>query len=176
MEAAGGKHDVSVTKSGAPARSPRKARAVGREVAKLRRDAGLTQKELAESSGVAQSNIAAYESGRRRPSQAMVARLAHAAKPRPSQVLAKQRTKVLALGARHHAESIRVFGSVASGTDRPGSDLDLLVRFTPEASLFDQVNLAIDAELLLGVRVDVVSEAGLKGRRGQSIVLQARPM
>jgi predicted nucleotidyltransferase/DNA-binding transcriptional regulator YiaG len=145
-------------------------------VARLRMDAGLTQKELADLSGVAQSNIAAYESGRRQPSPTMLARLSQAAQPRPSTMLARHRVQVRALGKKHHADRIRVFGSVAAGRDRSGSDLDLLVRFSPGASLFDQVNLASEAEALLGVHVDVVSEAGLRGPRGEGIAAQARPL
>lgn len=37
------------------------------EVAGLRRAAGLTQRELAELSGVAQANISAFERGSRNP-------------------------------------------------------------------------------------------------------------
>ena len=57
----------------------------------LRAAAGLTQDELATRSGVAQPNIAAYETGQRTPSAAMLNRLRSAAKPRPSVVLAEHR-------------------------------------------------------------------------------------
>jgi uncharacterized protein len=70
---------------------------------------------------------------------------------------------------------MRVFGSVASGEDVPGSDLDLLVRFAPGASLFDQVGLAQDLEDVLGVRVDVVSQAGSREGHDQ-IRAQARSL
>jgi len=43
-----------------------------------------------------------------------------------------------------------VFGSVARGEARPGSDLDLLVEFEPGASLIDHVGLSQDLEELLG--------------------------
>jgi uncharacterized protein len=131
-------------------------------VADIRRQAGLSQKQLADLSGVAQPNIAAYESGARRPSAKMLARLKAAAKPRPSVVLAARRAEIKRLASRHKALDIRVFGSVARGEDRPGSDVDLLVRFAPDASLFDQIELAQDIEDILGVHVDVVSEGGLR--------------
>lgn len=41
--------------------------------------------------------------------------------------LARRRTAVLALAARHGMTDLRVFGSVTRGDDRPDSDLDLLV-------------------------------------------------
>lgn len=145
------------------------------EVAQIRRRSGLTQRQLSELSGVAQPNIAAYENGTRRPSAQMLNRLAAAAKPQPSVVLAAHRDEVLRLAQRHKVIDIHVFGSVARGEDRPGSDLDLLVKFRPEASLFDQVGLEQSLEDLLGVDVDVVSEGGLSAGhdeiRGEAVAL-----
>jgi uncharacterized protein len=71
---------------------------------------------------------------------------------------------VKAIAARHHARDVRVFGSVARGEDRPGSDIDLLVSFAADATLYDQVALTEEIEALLGVHVDVVSAAGLSAR------------
>ena len=144
-------------------------------VAELRRQAGLTQSQLAALSGVAQPNIAAYERGTRRPSPKMLARLAEAAKPRPSLVLEKNRADILRIAARHHALDVKVFGSVAQGTDTPGSDIDLVVRFAPGASVFDLVELQQELEESLGVGVDVVSEAGL-GAGHTHILREARPL
>lgn len=93
----------------------------------------------------------------------------------PSALFARHRHEVLALAAKHHAREVRVFGSVARGEDRPGSDLDLLVRFTGDASLFDLTALAEDINELLGIPVDVVSEAGLDDRHA-AIRAQARPI
>ncbi len=144
------------------------------QVIRLRQAAGLTQRQLSSLSGVAQSNIAAYESGSRRPSEQMLERLMAAAVPRPSLPLARHRVEVLAAAGRHRAHDVRVFGSVARGDDRPGSDIDLLVTFDPHASLFDQVELAHELQELLGVGVDVVSEGGL--HEGHEILRQARPL
>ncbi|MDK1473023.1 helix-turn-helix domain-containing protein [Streptomyces sp. 549] len=144
-------------------------------VADIRRAAGLTQREFAELSGVAQPNIAAYENGTRRPSPKMLARLAAAARPRASVALARHKAEVKALAARHKALSVKVFGSVARGEDRPGSDLDLLVSFAPDASLFDQIELAQDLEDALGVKVDVVSAGGLHESH-TTIAAEAKPL
>jgi predicted nucleotidyltransferase len=92
----------------------------------------------------------------------MLARLKAAAKPRPTVVLAAHRAEIRRIASRHKALDIRVFGSVARGEDRPGSDVDLLVRVAPDASLFDQIELAQDIEDILGVHVGVVSEDGLR--------------
>ena len=144
-------------------------------VGEIRRRAGLTQKQLAELSGVAQPNLAAYEKGTRRPSSKMLARLRAAAKPRPSLVLARNKARIATIAKRHQALDIKVFGSVVRGEDKPGSDIDLLVRFAPGASLFDQVELEQDLEDLLGIGVDVVSEGGLRAGHDR-IMQEARPL
>ncbi|MDE9364226.1 nucleotidyltransferase family protein [Luteipulveratus sp. YIM 133132] len=93
---------------------------------------------------------------------------------RPSIALRRHRAEAERVAARHRAVEMRVFGSVARGEDRPGSDLDLLVSFGPEASLFDQVELAQELEDLLGVRVDVVSAAA-QGPRADVIRATSQP-
>lgn len=133
-------------------------------VLELRRRAGLSQRELAQLSGVAQPNIAAYESGTRQPSPKMLVRLAAAARSRPSALLSRHAREVRAIVSRHRAHDVRVFGSVVRGEDRPGSDIDLLVTFADDATLYDQAALTEDLETLLGVHVDVVSAAGLDER------------
>ncbi|MFC9874798.1 helix-turn-helix domain-containing protein [Nocardia salmonicida] len=130
-------------------------------VRELRLAAGLTQAELAQRSGVAQPNIAAYESGNRRPSVAMMARLREVAKPRPSGVVAAHRDQIIALALRHKANRVRVFGSVSRGDDVSGSDIDLLVRFDDDADLLDMAELMLDLAELTGLHVDLVSEGGL---------------
>jgi predicted nucleotidyltransferase len=55
----------------------------------------------------------------------------------------------------------RVFGSIVRGTDRDGSDLDLLVDTLPGVTLFDLGGLQNDLEAILGVKVDLVTSAGL---------------
>jgi uncharacterized protein len=71
---------------------------------------------------------------------------------------------VLAAAAGNRAGNVRVFGSVARGTDGPGSDVDLLVTFDRGATLFDQAGLIADLEELLGRSVDVVSDRALRPR------------
>jgi predicted nucleotidyltransferase len=68
------------------------------------------------------------------------------------------------ISRRHRARSVSVFGSVARGEDRPGSDIDFLVEFEPGASLLDLMAIQDDLEALLACCVDVVSAGGLKDR------------
>lgn len=77
--------------------------------------------------------------------------------------------------ARHRATRIRVFGSVARGEDTFDSDIDLLVDFDEDASLFDMGGLMEDLEELLAPhRVDLVSTGGLL-TRDTHISAAARP-
>jgi predicted nucleotidyltransferase len=58
----------------------------------------------------------------------------------------------------------RLFGSAARGDGRPVSDIDLLVDFDEDSSLFDLMRMSREFEALLGRAVDVVSAGGLKTR------------
>lgn len=127
---------------------------------------GLTQKQLAGRAGIAQPNLAAYESGRRPVSEEVVEKLVHATRPRPSVALRKHADEVRRIALRHGAIRIRVFGSVARGDDRFNSDVDLLVQLRPETSLFDLVEMTAELEALLGYPIDLISEAGLRDRDG----------
>ena len=76
----------------------------------------------------------------------------------------QHREDIRQIAARHHGRAIYIFGSVARGDARPGSDLDFLVDFEPGSSLFDLMRITDELEELLGCRVDVVSRGGLKDR------------
>ena len=66
------------------------------------------------------------------------------------------------LKKQYHVKKIGIFGSYARGEEKKSSDLDLLVTFTPGASLFDLVGLGNYLEEELEMKVDVVSEKGLR--------------
>lgn len=83
------------------------------------------------------------------------------------------RDAILAIAQRYGASDIRIFGSVARGDAVEGSDLDLVVRFAPECSLFDHGNLLMDLQDLLGVKVDVISENGMRERFRNEVMREA---
>lgn len=125
-----------------------------------RAEAGLSQRQLALRATVPQPNIAAYESGRRAPSVSTLEKLEAAlSTPSLERVLAVREPLLRAASARGLTD-LRIFGSVARGTAGPGSDVDLLVHPGPAASLFDLAGFMVDAEAILGVRVDVISDRG----------------
>jgi predicted nucleotidyltransferase len=127
------------------------------EIRAMRLAAGLTQAELAARAGTARPNIAAYESGAKIPSPEVRERLIAAMRPSPSEALRGHEAEVLQIAERNGATRVRVFGSVAKGHDKIGSDLDLLVDPSPSTSLFDLFQLEDEVAELLGVEVQVVS-------------------
>jgi hypothetical protein len=137
----------------------------------------MTQGELAVRSGVRQPNIAAYENGKRVPSSAMLERLVGAARPRASVQVRRHREEILRLARANHATDVLVFGSVARGDDTADSDVDLLVTFDAEATVFDQAGLIAELEALLARHVDVVSDRALTSRddaiRAEAVPLPA---
>jgi predicted nucleotidyltransferase len=78
--------------------------------------------------------------------------------------LIARREEIVAVARRNGAYNVRIFGSVARGDATAASDLDLVVRFDPDRSLMDHGMLIEELQDLLGVRVDVVSEAALAPR------------
>jgi predicted nucleotidyltransferase len=76
--------------------------------------------------------------------------------------VARLRSAILAAAASSGARDVRLFGSVARGEEGDESDVDVVVTLEPGRSLFDLVRLEAQLERLLGRRVDVVTEAGLR--------------
>lgn len=76
---------------------------------------------------------------------------------RPSAVLDMKRIAVREAVGRFRAANPRVFGSVLHGTDRDGSDIDLLVDALPGATLLDLGGLQDELESLLGLHVDLLT-------------------
>ena len=58
---------------------------------------------------------------------------------------------------KHRALRASVFGSFATGTEKPDSDLDLRIEFPPGKSYFDLVELQLELEGALGRKVDIVT-------------------
>jgi predicted nucleotidyltransferase len=87
-----------------------------------------------------------------------------------------RRKEILALAARNGAVNVRVFGSVARGDNRPDSDVDFLVNLEKGRSLLDLARFLRELHTLLGMNVDVVTEAGLRSRIKNQVLQEARPL
>ncbi|MEO1347293.1 MAG: nucleotidyltransferase family protein [Cyanobacteria bacterium J06635_15] len=90
-----------------------------------------------------------------------------------AQKLRNQRQAILQVAEGYGAHNLRIFGSVARGEDDAASDLDLLVDLEAGRSLFDLGGLSMDLQTLLGCRVDVVTEKGLKQRIRDRVLQEA---
>lgn len=89
------------------------------------------------------------------------------------EIIGDKRQAVLDLAAKYGASNVRVFGSVARGEARPDSDLDLLVSFPPDRSVFDLVGLWLDMQDLLGREVSLIPEDISDARFLQAILSDA---
>ena len=95
---------------------------------------------------------------------------------RPSIALDVNRDKVLEIARAHGARNVRVFGSAARGTDRDGSDVDLLVDVDERATLFTLAGLQQALSDLLGVPVDVRTPAEISHYIRDRVLAEARPL
>lgn len=95
---------------------------------------------------------------------------------KPSVALDQKRSAVRGLVGRFRADNPRIFGSILHGTDKEGSDLDLLVDALPGATLFDLGGLQMELERLLGVPVDLLTPGDLPLALREKILAQAQPV
>ena len=95
---------------------------------------------------------------------------------RPSVVLDMKRNAVREAVNRFRTANPRVFGSVLHGTDRDGSDLDLLVDALPGATLLDLGGLQDDLESLLGIQVDLLTPGDLSPKFRAKVLGEAQPV
>jgi len=95
---------------------------------------------------------------------------------KPSQALHKHRDAVLRIAREVGAENVRIFGSVLSGEDQEGSDLDLLVDVPRGTTLLDMARLQAALEDELGVSVDVLTAGDLPSSFRHQVLEEAIPL
>ena len=79
---------------------------------------------------------------------------------------------------RHRIRKLSLFGSVLAGTNRPDSDVDLLVEFEPDAKpgLLGMAGMESELSVLLGGRkVDLRTAGDLSCYFRDDVVQQAEP-
>ena len=81
--------------------------------------------------------------------------------------------EIVEIAAKNGARNVRIFGSVAHGEADLESDLDILVEFLPGSTLLSQSAMIRELESLLGIKVDVVSDRGLRERIRDRILHEA---
>lgn len=86
------------------------------------------------------------------------------------------RAELLALARRRGVTGVRIFGSMSRGDGSDNSDVDLLVTLAPGTSALALGGLLLDAQDLLGRRVDVVTEASLHPALRERVMANAVPL
>jgi predicted nucleotidyltransferase/DNA-binding XRE family transcriptional regulator len=163
----------------------------GAVLREARRQAGLSQAQLAKRAGTTQSVVSAYESDARQPSLPMLNRLVAATgleldvrvrRPRPALTRLRgplgarvrgQRREIKRIAARYGLSNLRVFGSVARGEEVEESDIDLLVDIAPGVGLLSLARCQHDLQALLRGAVDLVPAHDLKPRVARRVFVDA---
>lgn len=95
---------------------------------------------------------------------------------KPSEVLERNREAIREATKCFNAANPGVFGSVARGEDKDGSDIDILVDALPGSTLFTLGGLQTELETLLKVKVDLVTSGGLRETMRDRILSEAAPI
>lgn len=95
---------------------------------------------------------------------------------KPSEALNLHRDAIRQLAVRYRARRVRVFGSAGRGDDREDSDIDLLVDFDDDATLFDVFALQDDLEGLLHHRVEIATPGGLHPMIRERVLQEAKAL
>jgi len=88
----------------------------------------------------------------------------------------ERRAEILRLANAHGCRNVRVFGSVATGENRPESDIDFLVDLDNGRGLLDLGGLLSDLHELLGVEVDVVESGSIHPYIRERVLTEAVPL
>jgi predicted nucleotidyltransferase len=88
----------------------------------------------------------------------------------------KLREQLPMLADRYAVASLGLFGSHVRGTQRPDSDLDVLVSFREAPGLLRFVELENYLGDVLGVKVDLVMRESLKPHIGINILREVVPI
>jgi len=95
---------------------------------------------------------------------------------RPSSALSLHRDRIKAIALNHRVTNVRIFGSVLSGKDKEGSDLDILVDPTEQTTLFDIGAIRYELKELLGIPIDVLTPKALPSDFRQQVLDEAQPL
>ena len=91
-------------------------------------------------------------------------------------LLVTHRAELLALAHRRGVTGVRVFGSMARDDGSDHSDVAVRVTLAPGTSALALGGLVLDAQELLGRRVDVVTEASLHPALRDRVTASAVPL
>ena len=88
----------------------------------------------------------------------------------------EKKTEILRLARMHGCRNVRVFGSVATGENKPGSDVDFLVDLDQGHGLLDLGGLLSDLHDLLGIDVDLMESGSIHPYLRDRVLAEAVPL
>jgi len=88
-------------------------------------------------------------------------------------LLKEKREDILRIAKHYGAYNVRIFGSVARDESDSESDVDFLVKLEPGTTLLKYAALLRKLESLLGFKVDIVTEAGLRKQMREQVMREA---
>ncbi len=91
-------------------------------------------------------------------------------------LLKDKRDEILRIAAKRGAYNVRIFGSAARGDADKASDIDFLVEMEQGRSLLDLAGLWRELNELLGIKVDVVTDKGLRDSIREEVLREAVPL
>jgi uncharacterized protein len=89
------------------------------------------------------------------------------------QEVTDQKSDIIGIFRNYPVSNPRLFGSTVRGESTSKSDIDFLVRTEPGCSLLHLGGLLCDLEDLLGCRVDLVTEDGLRPQIRDRVLREA---
>ena len=133
----------------------------GRLVAAVRKASreGMSQKEIAR------------QIGRSQPEVSRLLRF-HGTTPLARRLRASRREVIETVGG----SNVRVFGSVATGREHEGSDVDLLFHMDQPFGLMDLAGLEIELGTILDTDVDLVPDTNIRPTMRDRIISEAVPL
>jgi predicted nucleotidyltransferase len=90
--------------------------------------------------------------------------------------LRRQRRRLLDAAESHGVSHVRLFGSLARGEAKTGSDVDLLVDLKPGRTLLDLAGFRHEAAEILDLPVDVATADMLKEHIRDEVLMEALPL
>ena len=131
-------------------------------VRKASRD-GMSQKEIAR------------QIGRSQPEVSRLLRF-HGTTPLAARRLGSARHEVIETVKAAGGSNVRVFGSVATGREHEGSDIDLLFHMDQPLGLMDLAGLEMELGSVLDTDVDLVPDTNIRPTMRERIISEAVPL
>ena len=96
---------------------------------------------------------------------------------RPSELIQLKRHEIYSILDKYKTlDNLRVFGSVAKGTDNEDSDIDFLIDAHKGTTLLDLGGFQDELQTLLGVKVDLLTSKDISKHFADDVLKEAIPL